>query len=76
MGKAQGALGACLTAQGRYEEAESLLLHAHNAIKSKLGAKHRSTLQAVRWLTQLYEAWGKSEKAAEYRALLPETNSE
>ncbi len=61
---------ACLTKLGRFEQAEELLFAAHSVLQAKLGEQHRRTLQATEFLVELYEAWNKPEKAAEYRALL------
>jgi serine/threonine protein kinase len=67
----QSLLGACLTAQERYAEAEPLLLAGYDGINSRaptMPAEARPT-QAVALgrIVQLYEAWGKPDKAAEWR---------
>jgi serine/threonine protein kinase/tetratricopeptide (TPR) repeat protein len=54
--------GRYLLRHGRFEEAEAELLAAHNR-------NHASALAA---LIELYDAWDKPERAAEYRALLRE----
>jgi tetratricopeptide (TPR) repeat protein len=66
-----GALGDAIGRAGRFEEAEALLLDALTGLRAAVGDSHRSTLKCVRKTAELYEAWGKPEKAAEYRALLP-----
>ena len=39
----------------------------------KLGDDHPYTVNFINNLVQLYEAWGKPEKAEEWRAKLPQT---
>ena len=57
-------LAASLTAQGRYAEAEALLLHALPALE----AIHHAEVPLTRErLVALYEAWGRSEDAERYR---------
>ena len=63
--------GTCLIQQERYGSAEELLLAAHPVLSASLGPEHDRTRKAVTHLVELYEAWGKPEEAAEYRALLP-----
>ena len=41
-----------------------------------LGANHDRTLDTIRGLIALYEAWENPEKAAEYRALLEEAEQQ
>jgi len=67
---AESVLGAALTGLGRYAEAERLLLNAYPILKEQRGDVP-CTRDTLRRLVTLYEAWGKPEKAAEYRALLP-----
>jgi tetratricopeptide (TPR) repeat protein len=64
-------LGGCLVAQGRYREAEPLLLESYPIIKSNFGDSHNRTLVALRRIVDLYKAWGKPQKSAEYAAMLP-----
>ena len=66
----------CLTKLGRYQEAEELLLAAHPVFRSVMGEQNMRTQRAIRLLIELYEAWSKPEKAAEYRALLEETEQQ
>ncbi len=63
-------LGECLTKMGRYEEAEKELLEAQRILNTTLGKDHKRTIKAVERLVALYDAWGKPDKAAEYRAML------
>jgi tetratricopeptide (TPR) repeat protein len=70
-------LGACLAALGRFEEAEPLVLRGYPAVKDVLGEQHRLTRLALQRIVTLYQAWGRLEEAAEYRALLsPAPSSE
>lgn len=65
----QGLLGECLAAQNRYEEAETLLLESHTAMNKAMGANDPRVQKARLRLFKLYEAWGRPEQAAAYRAL-------
>ena len=56
--------------QGRFEEAETRLLDTYRGLVASVGAGHWRTLEAAKVCVELYEAWRKPEKAAEYRALL------
>ena len=61
-------LGDCLTKLRRFEEAEPLLLAAHAAV---MGEKERSEArirESRDRLADFYAAWGKQQKASEYRA--------
>ncbi len=64
LSEADSLLGACLTFDGQYEEAEPLLLQAYkdHGDDEKEKGKTRGRL------VKLYEAWGKPEQAAEWRA--------
>ena len=55
--------GLLLTKLGRYEEAERELLFALQVYREK-GLRAQRT---IGHLVELYEAWGKPEKAAKYR---------
>ncbi|HEY0404845.1 MAG TPA: serine/threonine-protein kinase [Pyrinomonadaceae bacterium] len=66
---ANDALGECLTTQQRFTEAEPLLAESYAALNSRLGLQDPRTVEALRRLTRLYQAWGKPEQAAHYRAL-------
>jgi serine/threonine protein kinase/thioredoxin-like negative regulator of GroEL len=58
--------------QAHYEDAERLLLEALEGRRLKLGDEHPHTLESWNNLIELYEAWGKPEKANEWRAKLAE----
>jgi len=61
--------------QVRYDEAEQLLLEAIEGRRLKLGDTHPHTSESWNNLIDLYEAWGKPEKADEWRAKLPQTEA-
>ena len=70
-------LGACLLGQREHAEAEPLLIGGYEGLKSReaemLPQNAKNVPQAAARLVQLYEAWGKPEKAAEWRTKLPPT---
>lgn len=68
IGASEGALGECLTTQKRYVEAEPLLRRSYATMKGVQGEHGPLTLEAVRRLAALYQAWGKPEEAARYQA--------
>ena len=47
------------------------MLEAHYILAAALGDEHEQTTRVVGYLADLYDAWGKPEKAAEWRAKLP-----
>jgi serine/threonine protein kinase/tetratricopeptide (TPR) repeat protein len=55
-------LGRCLTARGQFEQAEAILLDNHR----KVG----DSPETIEALVDLYDAWGKIERATEWRANL------
>ena len=63
-------LGRCVAVQGRHEEAELDVVEGYEALKAKLGPEHRHTRGALTAVVRLYEAWGKADRAAEFRAAL------
>jgi len=65
--EAEGLLGECLTAQGRYGEAETLLLDAHRMLKQGPGWEGEQAEATELRLHALYEAWGRPDKAVAYR---------
>jgi tetratricopeptide (TPR) repeat protein len=72
---AQSILGRALLEQKKYAEAEPFLLQGHEGMaqrEAKIPPKDKARLiQTVEHLVQLYDAWGKPDKAAEWRAKLP-----
>jgi hypothetical protein len=70
----QSLLGSTLLGQKRYAEAESLLVQGYEGIKAREGQisppdRYR-VAEASERIVQLYEAWGRPEKAAQWRAKL------
>jgi len=63
---AKSLLGACLTAQKKYPEAETVLLDAWSA-QSKSGTTGRGPARTHQRVLDLYEAWGRPDKAAAFR---------
>ena len=61
-----------LTAIHRYPEAESMLRSAYEGRAKMSGPDHDATQSVIVALADLYDAWGKPKKAAEYRALVRE----
>ncbi len=66
---ARSVLGQCLTFQGRFEEAEPLLTASYPTIRDEKGADSRYTHDAADRIVELYQAWGRPEKASEYVSL-------
>ncbi|MHC4945673.1 MAG: tetratricopeptide repeat protein [Planctomycetota bacterium] len=60
--------GRCLLAMKRYDEAEAQLRSALEDYRKELGDKHTFTQETLELLIDLYDAWGKPDQAAEYRA--------
>jgi tetratricopeptide (TPR) repeat protein len=65
---AESTLGSCLTAERRFPEAEPLLLRGFEGLKATRGEGHDLTQDARRRLVALYEAWGRPDRAAAWRA--------
>ncbi len=72
--EAGSVFGGCLVALQRYDQAEPLLLESYTILKAKRGERNRLTQETVKRLVALYEAWGKPEKVAQYRAVLQTSN--
>jgi len=68
--KVRGKYGACLTQLKKYDSAEVQLLAALPILDYSLGPKDRATQQVIRNLVELYESWGKPEKASAWNARL------
>ncbi|MCP4659330.1 MAG: serine/threonine protein kinase [bacterium] len=67
---AESVLGAYLVVVGRYEEAEPCLIESYLTINKQFrGHDSIYTRGALNRIVDLYETWGKPEKAAEYRAV-------
>ncbi len=65
---AKDALGECLTTEGRYAEAEPLLLTGYSDLKTRLGKNNPMSLTAAHRLHELYTAWNKPIEAAAFAA--------
>lgn len=68
--RAESLLGASLAGQEKYADAEPLLLEGYYAMldrKEHIAAPDRYHLERAReWIIQLYEKWGKPDKAAAF----------
>ena len=62
--------GQSLLRIGRISEAEEILTQAYRGLSDTFGASDRRAKEVAGYLVELYEARGRPEKAAEYRALL------
>jgi adenosyl cobinamide kinase/adenosyl cobinamide phosphate guanylyltransferase len=68
--RAESLLGASLAGQKKYAEAEALLVEGYQGMvtkKNKTGLPDWYPDHARGWIVQLYEAWGKPAKAAEWK---------
>ena len=69
--RAETLLGASLAGQKKYAEAEPLLLEGYQGMvarKDKIEVPNWYHLDRAReWIVQLYQAWGKPGKAAEWK---------
>jgi hypothetical protein len=75
----QSMLGASLLGQRQYAESEALLLAGYGGLlqrESTIPAPSRSAIKrAAESIIQLYEDWGKREKAAEWREKIQRRNT-
>jgi tetratricopeptide (TPR) repeat protein len=67
---AESMLGKCFLKEGKYEQAEKILLQAYNNLLDKRGKEDRMTITALKRLIKNYELWGKSNQADIYREKL------
>ena len=69
--RAESLLGASLAGEKKYAEAEPLLLGGYQGMQARKErmafADHYHLDRAQEWLVELYQAWGKPAKAAEWR---------
>jgi hypothetical protein len=65
---AESSLGSCLAAQGRYAEAEPFLRNGYRRMQAVEGVPTRLRRESLDRLVALYEAWGKPDEAAAWRA--------
>lgn len=61
----------CLRDSERWQEAERRYLEALPVLEANFGGDHRMVIEATKALVQLYEAWGKQDEAAAWRARIP-----
>ena len=61
-----GLLGECLTSQGKFAEAEKLLLESHDELHAELTQISPAARGARVRLANLYRLWGKPDQAVEY----------
>jgi non-specific serine/threonine protein kinase/serine/threonine-protein kinase len=66
-------LGSCLRGERRFDEAEPLLLAGYETLRAKRGEARDETRMAASGLVALYAAWGKPDRAAEWRKKLGPT---
>lgn len=57
----------CLAGRNRFVEAEDALLDAHRILAAALGEEHGRVAAAVTALIENYDAWGKPDRADEWR---------
>lgn len=72
--EAKSVLGECLSAQGRYAEAEPLLLEAVEQLKTAAGVKPERLYHATARLRRLYEDWSRPEEAARWQREMDAAN--
>ncbi|MFH1417662.1 MAG: tetratricopeptide repeat protein [Planctomycetota bacterium] len=68
------AYGKCLVQTKELSAAEARLLAGHDALLRSFGENHDRTTKVRQSLVELYETWGKPEKAAQWRARMPWTS--
>ncbi|HYN21490.1 MAG TPA: tetratricopeptide repeat protein, partial [Thermoanaerobaculia bacterium] len=67
---AESILGMALAGEGRYDEAEPLLVRSYPILAASIGARAKPSQEVVASLVRLYESWGRPEAANRYRPLL------
>ena len=67
VGATKSLLGASLVALARYDEAEAMLLEARRDLDALPGVHDREIKATITRLVELYDAWGKPDRAAAYR---------
>ncbi|HXJ92282.1 MAG TPA: tetratricopeptide repeat protein, partial [Terriglobia bacterium] len=69
--RAESLVGESLAGEKKYAEAEPLLVEGYEGMlarKDRMGVPDRYHLElAHQWVVQLYQDWGKPDKAAEWR---------
>ncbi len=69
---ATSVLGGALTALGRFDEAEPLLTQAYDKLVELRGPTNSATIEALKRVVRLYEAWQKPDKLEGWRKRLPD----
>jgi hypothetical protein len=69
--RTRGAIGFCLTRQGKYAEAEPLLLQAEASLRMIPNTNPLHLNREIARLADLYRRWGKPEQAEAWKAKLP-----
>jgi hypothetical protein len=64
--ESEGALGCAMASGGRYAEAEPYMLSFAAALDEKIGAEG-DPREAAQRIADMYAAWGKPDRAAEWR---------
>jgi len=68
--------GGCLRDAGRFEESEQRFLQAKPIFEANFPPDHPTQSKLILDIADLYDAWGKPDKAAEWRAQLPPKSPE
>ncbi|HJQ68466.1 MAG TPA: ECF-type sigma factor [Blastocatellia bacterium] len=67
MAEAEGALGDCLAALGRFEEAERLMTDSLTVLKKTPGEQNWRTRLSISRLNNLYKSWSRPDKVAQVK---------
>jgi serine/threonine-protein kinase len=73
--EAQAALADCLSSQGRFDEAEQLLVAADETYRARLNPADPRTVELLKQAVAFFEARGQPERAAAYRDRLAAVGS-
>ena len=65
-GQARVNLGECLADQGRYAEAETVMLEGYEKLTRTLPAGHSRFKTAAEGIAKMYRGWGNTAKAEEW----------
>lgn len=71
----ESVLGESLAGQKQFEAAEKLLTESYNQIEKSLKPDDKRRKEALTRVIDMYEAWEKPERAAEYRTLVERASS-
>ena len=67
---AESILGKCYSREGKYVEAEKILLRAYDNLLEKRGNDDRLTISTIKMIIKNYEFWGRNNDAKKYQDLL------